>query len=120
MYPDLNQILKHLDGRMHLFNMLKFLYLNKRKTITRARGVLMGVIPEYQVRGVEAAIILNLQEMFKRKSHFTEIEFSWVGYFNTKMKNIFLSVGSVPVKTYKTMRYLFDREITFKRYPIPT
>jgi hypothetical protein len=119
MYPDLNQILKHLDGRMHLLNMLKFLYLKRRKTMTRARGVLMGVIPEFQGRGVEAVIILKLQEMFKRKSHYTEIEFSWVGDFNPKMKNIFLSVGSVPVKTYKTYRYLFDRTKPFKRYPIP-
>ncbi len=119
MYPDLNQILRHLDGRMHLLNMLKFLWLKRRKTITRARGVLMGVIPEFQGRGVEAVIILKLQEMFKRKSHYTEIEFSWVGDFNPKMKNIFLSVGSVPVKTYKTYRYLFDQTKPFKRYPIP-
>lgn len=119
MYPDLNQILRNLDGRMHLFNMLKFLWLKRRKTMTRARGVLMGVIPEFQGRGVEAVIILKLQEMFKRKSHYTEIEFSWVGDFNPKMKNIFLSVGSVPVKTYKTYRYLFDRTKPFKRYPIP-
>lgn len=118
MYPDLNQILRHLDGRMHLLNMLKFLYLRKRKTMTRARGVLMGVIPEFQGRGVEAAIILKLQEMFQRKKHYTEIEFSWVGDFNPKMKNIFLSVGSVPAKAYKTYRYLFDRSKTFKRYPI--
>jgi GNAT superfamily N-acetyltransferase len=119
MYPDLNMILRHLDGRMHLFNMLKFLYLKKRKTITRARGVLMGVIPEFQGRGVEAVIILKLQEMFKRKPHYTEIEFSWVGDFNPKMKNIFLSVGSVPAKSYKTYRHLFDRSKPFKRYPVP-
>jgi hypothetical protein len=119
MYPDLNQILKHLDGRMHPWNMLKFLYLKKRKTMTRARGVLMGVIPEFQGRGVEAVIILKLQEMFKSKPHYTEIEFSWVGDFNPKMKNIFLSVGSVPAKSYKTYRYLFDRNKPFKRYPIP-
>ena len=119
MYSDLNQILKHLDGRMHLRNMLKFVILKNRKTMTRARGVLMGVIPEFQGRGVEAAIILKLQEMFKRKPHYTEIEFSWVGDFNPKMKNIFLSVGSVPVKKYKTYRYLFDRSKPFKRYPLP-
>jgi hypothetical protein len=119
MYPDLNQILKQLDGRMHPWNMLKFLYLKKQKTMTRARGVLMGVIPEFQGRGVEAVIILKLQEMFKRKPHYTEIEFSWVGDFNPKMKNIFLSVGSVPAKSYKTYRYLFDRNKPFKRYPIP-
>lgn len=119
MYPDLNMILQHLNGKLGLWNMLKFVYYKSTKTITRARGVLMGIIPEFQGRGIEAAIILKLQDMFKRKSHFNEIEFSWVGDFNPKMKNIFLSVGSVPVKTYKTYRFLFDREKPFKRYPIP-
>lgn len=119
MYPDVNQILKHLDGRMHLLNMLRFVWLRKRKTMTRARGVLMGVIPEFQGRGVEAAIILNLQRMFESKPHYKEIEFSWVGDFNPKMRNIFLSVGSIPAKHYKTYRFLFDRKKPFKRYPIP-
>jgi len=119
MYPDVNMILKHLDGRLTLFNQLKFLYLKSRKTMQRARGVLMGVIPEFQGRGVEAAIILHLREVFKRKTHYYEIEFSWVGDFNPKMKNIFLSVGSVPAKQYKTYRYLFDRNKEFKRYPLP-
>ena len=119
MYPDVNLILKHLNGRLNLPAMLKFLYLKRKKTMTRARGVLMGVIPAYQSRGIEAGIILNLVRVFERKPHYTEIEFSWVGDFNPKMRKIFLSVGSVPVKHYITYRYLFDRNAEFKRYPIP-
>jgi hypothetical protein len=119
MYPDVNLILKHLNGRLNLPAMLKFLYLKKKKTMTRARGVLMGVIPAYQSRGIEAGIILNLVKVFERKPHYTEIEFSWVGDFNPKMRKIFLSVGCKSVKHYITYRYLFDREVEFKRYPIP-
>ncbi len=109
MYPDVNQILKHLNGRLTLPAMLKFLYLKKRKTMTRARGVLMGVIPAFQGLGVEAAIILKLVKVFERKSHYTEIEFSWVGDFNPKMRKIFIGVGCKSVKHYITYRYLFDR-----------
>ena len=87
--------------------------------MTRARGVLMGVIPSYQGRGVESGIILHLQKVFERKTHYTEIEFSWVGDFNPKMRKIFLGVGSVSAKHYITYRYLFDRNAPFKRYPIP-
>ena len=79
----------------------------------------MGVLPEFQGRGVESGIILNLARVFERKPHYTEIEFSWVGDFNPRMRKIFLSVGSVPVKHYITYRYLFDRTAGFKRYPIP-
>ena len=119
MYPDVNQILKHLNGKLTLPAMLKFLYLKNRKTMTRARGVLMGVVPAFQNRGIEAGIILNLVRVFEKKTHYTEIEFSWVGDFNPKMRKIFISVGSKSVKHYITYRYLFDRNAEFRRYPIP-
>jgi len=119
MFPDLNQIIKHLNGKLHLINILKFLWLKKKKVMTRARGMLMGVIPKFQKLGIESAFIYNLVKVFKKKPHYTEIEFSWVGDFNPKMRKIFISVGSVPVKNYITYRYLFDRTKEFKRYPIP-
>ena len=118
MYPDANQILKKLNGKLNLVSKLKFFYLKKIKTITRARGVLMGVIPQFQGMGVESGIILNIARVMARKPHYTEIEFSWVADFNPKMRKIFMSVGSVPVKHYITYRYLFDRNKPFKRYPI--
>jgi hypothetical protein len=119
MYPDLNMILKHLNGRLTIPALIKFLYLKKKKAMTRARGVLMGVIPEFQGLGVEAGIIINLVKVFETKPHYTEIEFSWVGDFNPKMRKIFMSVGNVSAKHYITYRYLFDRNAEFKRYPIP-
>jgi hypothetical protein len=119
MYPDVNQILKKLNGKLDLFSMLKFLYLKKKKTMTRARGVLMGVVPKFQGMGVESGIILNIAGAMARKPHYTEIEFSWVADFNPKMRKIFMAVGSVPAKHYITYRYLFDRKKPFKRYPIP-
>ncbi|MBK7133279.1 MAG: GNAT family N-acetyltransferase [Bacteroidales bacterium] len=119
MFPDLNMILKHLNGKLDLFSMIKFLYLKKRNTMTRAKGLLMGVIPKYQNHGIESAFILKVREVFAKKPHYTEVEFSWVADFNPKMRKIFISVGSVPAKNYITYRYLFDRTKEFKRYPIP-
>lgn len=119
MFPDLNMILKHLNGRLDVFSIIKFLWLKKRKTITRAKGLLMGVIPKFKNHGIESAFICNLVEVFKRKNHYTEIEFSWVADFNPRMRKIFMAVGCQPVKNYITYRYLFDRNREFKRYPIP-
>jgi len=119
MFPDVNQILKHMRGKMNLLSVIKFLYLKKRKAITRAKGLLMGVIPNYQGLGIESVFILNLKKVLEKKPHYKEIEFSWVADFNPKMRKIFISVGSVPAKNYITYRYLFDRNKEFKRYPIP-
>jgi len=119
MFPDLNQILKHLNGKLDPVSMVKFVWLRNRKTMTRAKGLLMGVIPKYQNRGIESAFIYNLEKVFQKKPHYTEIEFSWVADFNPKMRKIFIAVGCVPVKDYITYRYLFDPTKEFRRYPIP-
>jgi hypothetical protein len=119
MFPDLNQILKHLNGKLNLFSMIKFLYLKKRNTMTRAKGLLMGVIPKYHGMGIESALIYNVRKVFDHKPHYHEVELSWVADFNPKMKKILISVGCIPVKNYITYRYLFDRSKEFKRYPIP-
>jgi hypothetical protein len=119
MFPDLNQILQHLNGKLNLLTMIKFLYLKKSNTITRAKGLLMGVIPKFQNHGIESAFILKIREVIQRKPHYSEVEFSWVADFNPKMRKMFVSVGSIPVKNYITYRYLFDRKKEFKRYPVP-
>ena len=79
----------------------------------------MGVIPKFQGLGVESGIILNVARVMEKKSHYEEIEFSWVGDFNPRMRKIFIGVGSESVKHYITYRYLFDRNVEFKRFPIP-
>jgi hypothetical protein len=119
MFPDLNQILQHLNGKLNLLTMIKFLYLKKRNTITRAKGLLMGVVPKFQNHGIESAFILKIREVIQRKPHYSEVEFSWVADFNPRMRKVFVSVGSIPVKNYITFRYLFDRKKEFKRYPVP-
>jgi hypothetical protein len=119
MFPDVNQIFKHLNGKMHIFNMIKFLWLKKRKTMTRAKGLLMGVVPKYQNHGIESAFILHVRKAFEKKPHYTEVEFSWVADFNPKMRKIFISVGSVPVKKLHYIQVSVRQKKEFKRYPIP-
>jgi len=119
MIPDVNQIFKDFKGKLTLFNKLKVLYRVKTKKMTRAKGILMGVIPKFQGLGIESAFIWHLNEAFKTMPHYKEIEFSWVGDFNPPMRKLWLSVGAEPVKKYTTYRYLFDPGAEFKRYPIP-
>lgn len=118
MMPDLNQAIKHIDGRLNLINKIKLFYLLKKKVITRARITVMGVVPEFQGKGVESAIFLYLDRAVKSKPHFTEIELSWVGDFNPKMESIYKAVGGIKMKTHQTLRYLFNPNAPFKRYPL--
>ena len=107
MYPDVNQILKHLNGKLNFINKLKFYYYLKAKTMTRARIVIMGVKPKYQKYGIESGIFWHMNEVMKLNPEYNELELSWVGDFNPKMRQLHESVGAVFAKRHITYRKLF-------------
>ncbi|MDX2432053.1 MAG: hypothetical protein QNK35_14040, partial [Bacteroides sp.] len=114
--PDANQIFKHLNGKLHLLNKLRFLYYKRKKTITRFRGTAAGVVPKFQNSGVESGIIFQLNEVVKNKPQYKYLELAWVGDFNPKMIDLYLNTGAQHTKTHITYRYLFDREKVFERF----
>ena len=119
MFPDINQILKHLNGKLHLWNKLKFAWLKKRKVINRTRAFVMGVKPAFQRMGIESAIFYNMKPYFNEDSQYKEVELSWVGDYNPWMMRLYETSGARYAKTHITYRYLFDRKAEFKRFPIP-
>ena len=118
MIPDWNQILKKLNGKSNWWSLLKFIWYKKIRTITRARILIMGVVPKFQGTGLESAVFWHMDKVMKRKPWYKQVELSWVGDFNPKMVAIYMSVGGVHAKTHYTMRYLFDRTIPFERAPM--
>ncbi len=118
MIPDINQILRKLNGRLNLLGIAKFLYYKKRKIMNRTRILLMGIDKDYQRYGIESAIFWHQDKLMKKKPQYTETELSWAGDFNPKILSLYESVGGKKAKTHYTMRYLFDRSKPFKRAPI--
>jgi GNAT superfamily N-acetyltransferase len=116
LFPDLNQILKHFNGRLHPWNMVRFAYYKMTHKMTRMRAIVGGVHPNYQNSGVESAIFLQLYHVFKKRPWFKELELSWVGDFNPKMIAIYEALGAKKAKTHITYRYLINPEIPFIRY----
>lgn len=116
MFPDINQILKYLNGRLTLWNKLKFLYYKNTKKLSRARAQAAGVVPKFQKSGVESGIFWQLKHVMERKSHYTQVELSWVGDFNPRMIAIYEAVGAKHYKTHHTYRYMIDKSIPFERF----
>ncbi len=116
LYPDLNQILRHLNGKMHLWNKIKFLYFKYAHEISRVRAVVGGVHYAYQNSGVESAIFFKLYQVFKQKTWLKEMELSWVGDYNPKMIAIYEALGAKRAKTHITYRYMINNNLQFKRY----
>ena len=115
-FPDLNMILRHLNGKLNLINILRFYYYKNTRTIKRVRAIAAGISPRFQGMGLESAVFRKLQDVFRKKPWLTEIEISWVADFNPKMRSVYEAVGSKLSKIHITYRYLFDRNAEFVRF----
>ena len=108
MFPDANQIIKHMNGKLNLWTKLKFFYYkNIAKKLTRARIVIMGCKVKYQKSGVESGIFISLKNILDSINQYKELELSWVGDFNPKMRQLHESVGAVFAKKHITYRKYF-------------
>lgn len=116
LFPDVNQILKHFNGKLNLWDMARFIYYKLTHKMTRMRAVVGGVHPSYQNSGVESAIFYHLYAMFIKKPWLRELELSWVGDFNPKMIAIYEALGASRIKTHMTFRYLINDRLTFRTY----
>lgn len=116
MFPDGNQIFKKLNGKLHLWNMLRFLYYRETRKINRIRAIVAGVIPKFQNSGIESGIIWHINEKMKKKPQYREIELSWVGDFNPKMIALYEATGATRAKIHHTYRYMLDKSIPFERF----
>ncbi len=78
----------------------------------------MGVAPKYQKSGIESGIFWHLDKVMKKKPWYNELELSWVGDFNPKMRALHESVGATFAKKHITYRKLFNPENVFQRSSI--
>jgi len=105
--PDYNQLLIKMRGRLFPFGFIHFL-LGKNK-ITRLRIVTMGVIKEYQNRGIDTVfytknfIVANQHKKLKIK----DAELSWILENNLMMNRIAQNLNGRIHKTYR----ILDKEI---------
>lgn len=116
LYPDLNQILRHMNGKLSMWNVMRFLYYRATHEMTRMRAIVGGVHPSHQNSGIESSIFIHLYDVFRRKRWYTELELSWVGDFNPKMIAIYEALGATKAKVHHTYRYMIDKSLPFMKY----
>jgi hypothetical protein len=116
--PELNELFKHVNGKMNWWGIIKFLfykYTTKRK---RMIGLVFGVVKEWQGKGIEAALVVHGEKFIMDKLKYEDTVLTWIGDFNPKMLHVTENLGATLWRTYKTYRYQFDRKIPFERAPI--
>lgn len=105
--PDVNQILRHVNGKLNLWGKLKFLWYKKTMTIDRLRIIIMGCKKKFQNHGIESALIRCLQLEVVPRNTIKGVELAWVGDFNDKMLAIHEATGAKKDKVHRTYRYNF-------------
>jgi hypothetical protein len=118
MIPDINQIFRRYNGKITTWNKFQIKFFKNTCIINRARVTIMGVIPEFQGMGIESAILWHLNEAVMKRPNITEIEISWVGDFNPKMKATLDAMNANPGKTHITYRKIFEERMGFKKATI--
>lgn len=116
--PELNQLfVKYANGRLTLFTKLRLLFNKLTGKCRTIYGLVFGIVPEHQKKGVEIAMIVSAARSLKEHGSYDDIQMNWIGDFNPRMMHIAGQIGAKVYKTHYTYRYLFNRNIEFKRHP---
>jgi GNAT superfamily N-acetyltransferase len=100
--PDINQVLRHLNGGLLPFAWLKVLPL--MRSISQARLMLVGVLDAFRGQGIETLLILETLQAAARRGY-QAIEFSWVLEDNQMANRLFTrhepKFGARRYRTYR-------------------
>jgi len=102
--PNVNEVIKDLNGRLLPFGWLKLLWRLKVSRPKTARVPLMGVRKRHHNGLMGAALAIMVVERVRRlgvKYGAKEVELSWILEDNMGMRNILESMGGVVYKRYR-------------------
>ena len=121
MVPDLNCVIGKFGGKFGFIEKLRLMWeLKVRKSCDRVFGIIFGITPQFQGKGIESAIMTYILENYiqKGRSPYKSFEFAWIGDFNPVMNKMITNyVCATKHKMHTTYRYLFDRTKEFTRCP---
>ena len=114
--PDLNQWFKYLNGKFGLLEKLKFLlakfFIKNKKMV----GLVFGIVPEWQRKGIDGFMIWEGTKHFRKTRNYTDYEMQWIGDFNPRMIKIAENLETKVTRKLATYRYIFDRNLSFERH----
>lgn len=120
MVPDLNRVIGRFRGKLNLINKIRLMAMLKlTRKAERVFGIIFGVSPEFQGKGIESGIIHAFEQAVVRgEISYKTLELAWIGDFNPVMIRMVENyVCAQRLKQHVTYRYLFDRTLEFRRCP---
>ena len=109
--PNLNEVIRDLNGRLLPFGWLKVLWRLKISYPQSARIPLMGVRCRFHDSLMGAALafgVISSTQQHGLKRGIKEVELSWILEDNTRMRAIIESIGGRVYKTYR----IYSKQLT--------
>lgn len=97
--PNINELIKNQNGKLFPFGLIKILW-GKKKT-KGLRTALMGVLPEWQGKGIDALLHHRSIKNGLKSDVNKESELSWILETNTEMIRVAERIGGKHDKTYR-------------------
>jgi hypothetical protein len=104
IFPNLNEAIRDMNGRLFPFNIFKLLWRMKVKRTKTARMPMMGVRKSLQSSPVGAALALSVIRSvrdFNFSRGVVDSELSWILDRNERVRHVIEMVGGVPYKRYR-------------------
>ena len=102
IFPDINPLLKRLNGRIGLLGLLKVLH-NRRK-INGLRCLMFGIKEKYRQLGIPMLAFHHIFEVVRQKDKYRSLELGWTLEDNEAVNTLAVEAGARPYKRYRIFR----------------
>ena len=99
IFPDINPMLKRLNGRIGLLGLLKFLIY--RREIKGLRLLLFGIKERYRQLGLPMLAFHHIYEIARKQKKFQYLELGWTLEDNEAINSLAEEAGARPYKKYR-------------------
>jgi len=102
IFPDINPMLKRLNGRIGLLGLLKVLLY--RREITGLRCLIFGVKDKYRQLGIPLLAFHHIFELVRQKEKYHSLELGWTLEDNEAVNALAVEAGARLYKRYRIFR----------------
>jgi len=99
IFPDINPLLKRLNGRIGLLGLLKALIYSRK--INGLRLLMFGVKEKYRQLGVPMLAFHHIFEVVRKKRKYQYLEMGWTLEDNDAVNTLALEASARPYKRYR-------------------
>ncbi len=102
IFPDMNPLLKRLNGRIGLLGMLKFLMY--RREIKGLRLLMLGIKEKFRQLGLPMLAFHHVYEVVSKKEKYRCLEMGWTLEENESINTLIQEAGAKRYKKYRIFR----------------